>query len=188
MRRAVSTAYYALFHLLVGEAVSNWKRSDQRAKLARTFDHGQCEKLRSNLPTARLPARSHKLPHTLKSVANAFVRLQELGTWRTMTNPTHGPEHRCARQSSILRERLSRLAGHQDGKDRPRLPPAALDPAPLNLTRNKPHPPAHPHYRAIPVEKPAIRCRPLYFQWLNRRRCTQSGEVSLNRPELRGAL
>jgi len=30
LRRAVSTAYYAVFHLLVAEAVGNWKRNDQR--------------------------------------------------------------------------------------------------------------------------------------------------------------
>lgn len=40
LRRAVSTAYYAVFYLLIGEAVRNWSRSDQRAKLARAFEHG----------------------------------------------------------------------------------------------------------------------------------------------------
>jgi hypothetical protein len=39
VRRAVSSAYYALFHLLVQDAVLNWKHADQRARLARTFDH-----------------------------------------------------------------------------------------------------------------------------------------------------
>jgi len=31
LRRAVSTAYYALFHLLISEAASNWKRVEHRA-------------------------------------------------------------------------------------------------------------------------------------------------------------
>jgi len=39
MRRAVSTAYYAVFHLLVGDFVENWPFADQRARLARMFDH-----------------------------------------------------------------------------------------------------------------------------------------------------
>jgi len=39
MRRAVSTAYYAVFHLLVGDFVGNWPFADQRARLARMFDH-----------------------------------------------------------------------------------------------------------------------------------------------------
>lgn len=41
LRRAVSTAYYALFHLLLHEATLNWKRVDQRAMLARFFEHGK---------------------------------------------------------------------------------------------------------------------------------------------------
>ena len=39
MRRAVSTAYYAVFHLLVGDFVDKWPFADQRARLARMFDH-----------------------------------------------------------------------------------------------------------------------------------------------------
>ena len=40
LRRAVSTAYYALFHLLISEATSNWSRPELRPALARVFDHG----------------------------------------------------------------------------------------------------------------------------------------------------
>ena len=39
VRRSVSTAYYALFHLLVRDAVKNWKHTDDHSRLARTFDH-----------------------------------------------------------------------------------------------------------------------------------------------------
>src|SRR5579859_5592687 len=39
LRRAVSTAYYALFHLLISEAVSNWSRVSLRTALGRAFDH-----------------------------------------------------------------------------------------------------------------------------------------------------
>jgi len=41
LRRAVSTAYYAIFHLLVHEATLNWKRVDQRPLLARFFEYGK---------------------------------------------------------------------------------------------------------------------------------------------------
>ena len=44
LRRAVSTAYYALFHLLISEATSNWKRVAQRHSLGRAFDHGPMRK------------------------------------------------------------------------------------------------------------------------------------------------
>ena len=39
LRRAVSTAYYALFHLLVSDAISHWNKPQQRARMARGFEH-----------------------------------------------------------------------------------------------------------------------------------------------------
>src|SRR5271169_1426186 len=39
LRRAVSTAYYALFHLLIDEAVGNWAVERHRSALGRTFEH-----------------------------------------------------------------------------------------------------------------------------------------------------
>jgi hypothetical protein len=39
LRRAVSTAYYSLFHFLIEETCRNWARPEQRGYLARVFDH-----------------------------------------------------------------------------------------------------------------------------------------------------
>ena len=39
LRRAVSTGYYAAFHLLVEDFVSNWPDTEQRARLGRMFEH-----------------------------------------------------------------------------------------------------------------------------------------------------
>ena len=39
VRRAVSSAYYALFHLLIRDTVLNWMHADQHSRLARAFDH-----------------------------------------------------------------------------------------------------------------------------------------------------
>ena len=41
LRRSVSTAYYALFHLLISDATLNWRRPEQRSLLARMFEHGK---------------------------------------------------------------------------------------------------------------------------------------------------
>src|SRR5580704_4225172 len=41
LRRAVSTAYYALFHLLISEATRHWKLAYQRPTLTRFFEHGK---------------------------------------------------------------------------------------------------------------------------------------------------
>jgi uncharacterized protein (UPF0332 family) len=68
LRRAVSTAYYALFHFLVAEASANWAQSDLRPKLSRYFDHG---------PMKAASEAVAKSAGPLKSVAAAFVRLQE---------------------------------------------------------------------------------------------------------------
>jgi hypothetical protein len=87
LRRAVSTAYYALFHLLIDEATRNWKRTGQRAQLARLFEHGQmkaasdkrraeCERfLNANPPTA--PGATLVCMSHLHIVAHTFCRAQQ---------------------------------------------------------------------------------------------------------------
>jgi hypothetical protein len=40
LRRAVSTGYYALFHLLISDAIATCTDQQFRATLARVFDHG----------------------------------------------------------------------------------------------------------------------------------------------------
>jgi hypothetical protein len=40
LRRGVSSAYYAVFHLLTSEMTSNYAQRDLRAVLARAFNHG----------------------------------------------------------------------------------------------------------------------------------------------------
>lgn len=53
LRRALSSGYYALFHLLISDAVANCSDPHFRATLARIFDHGPmkqaCDKKLSEL-------------------------------------------------------------------------------------------------------------------------------------------
>jgi uncharacterized protein (UPF0332 family) len=53
LRRAISSAYYALFHLLIAETVKNWRREQERFTLARMFEHAamgkSCTKRRDEL-------------------------------------------------------------------------------------------------------------------------------------------
>ena len=84
LRRAVSTAYYALFHLLTSEAVVNWKQVEHRHLLARTFEHGNMRRVadeqvkslhnyfRSNPPSGASRATAEKLYR----VAKVFLQLQ----------------------------------------------------------------------------------------------------------------
>ena len=48
LRRALSSAYYALFHLLIGDAVANCTDPRFRATLARMFDHGPMKNVCEN--------------------------------------------------------------------------------------------------------------------------------------------
>src|SRR5512140_3486294 len=41
LRRAVSTAYYSLFHLIIDAATANWSQSELRPLLGRVFEHGK---------------------------------------------------------------------------------------------------------------------------------------------------
>jgi uncharacterized protein (UPF0332 family) len=75
LRRAVSTAYYALFHLLIDEAVSKWTIERQRSVLARTFEHGRMKGICDDV------LKSFKgggnIPPELYTVAHNFIQLQQ---------------------------------------------------------------------------------------------------------------
>ena len=78
-RRAISTCYYALFHLLIDETTLNWSRDSSRAALGRMFDHALMRRASQRLVDPRLfPFEGENLQvvEKLKSVASAFVRLQ----------------------------------------------------------------------------------------------------------------
>lgn len=76
LRRAVSTAYYALFHLLIDEAVCNWAIVRHRGKLARTFDHGSMKRIcEDQIRIFHSTGRPESLVG-LKEIARTFVELQ----------------------------------------------------------------------------------------------------------------
>jgi hypothetical protein len=81
LRRAISTAYYALFHLLVQEAVQTWNGSSTaRLGLERRFEHKTMKDVsnaivRSSWRGWSIPAPV--APPELTTVAKAFVNLQE---------------------------------------------------------------------------------------------------------------
>ena len=86
VRRAVSSAYYALFHLLVPDAVLNWKHAEHRSRLARAFDHKRMKdastailKKIGNVPHLESadPDPEQASRFRLSTVAQAFVDLQQ---------------------------------------------------------------------------------------------------------------
>jgi len=81
VRRAVSTAYYALFHLLI-----RWKHDEDRARLARTFDHRRMRDAsaailkeigRVETQTASVDDPESASRFRLSTVAEAFLDLQQ---------------------------------------------------------------------------------------------------------------
>jgi len=83
LRRAISAAYYAIFHLLIQEATRILvSRPELRARFARAFDHGemkQTSRAFANAQPAQLAALTGgaAIPSDLQDVAAAFVELQE---------------------------------------------------------------------------------------------------------------
>lgn len=85
LRRAVSTAYYALFHLLSIETAKNWKRPAERATVARMLNHTPmsriCKAKRDELSTyfETRPASGRALDvlSHLHLIAKTFVEMHE---------------------------------------------------------------------------------------------------------------
>jgi uncharacterized protein (UPF0332 family) len=79
LRRAVSAAYYGLFHLLTTEAAQNWKHESQRNRFARLFDHGRMKTCSSRVSSRPFPVDLAEIPVAtdLNLVADSFVKLQQ---------------------------------------------------------------------------------------------------------------
>jgi hypothetical protein len=80
LRRAVSTAYYALFHLLISDTVENWRESDLRSTLGRSFDHQQMKTASNRVSDPRIfrfAGEDTVIVDRLRFVARAFANLQQ---------------------------------------------------------------------------------------------------------------
>jgi uncharacterized protein (UPF0332 family) len=76
----ISTAYYALFHLLISEAVANWNRVNLRAALGRAFDHNIMKATSNRIQDTRqfpFTGEDPTVVASLKAVAKIFAQLQE---------------------------------------------------------------------------------------------------------------
>lgn len=74
LRRSVSTAYYALFHLLIADFIANWPVREQRPKLARMFEHRKMRAAEVQLADKKSPS---PVEVKLQEVAKAFAQLQD---------------------------------------------------------------------------------------------------------------
>ena len=84
LRRALSTGYYALFHLLISDAVAVCSDTHFRATLARVFDHGsmkqacdrELSKLNSFFDQRPLEGPERTVNYHLYNVAETFSQAQ----------------------------------------------------------------------------------------------------------------
>lgn len=83
LRRAVSAAYYALFHLLAEAGAKRVaRRATTRTIVRRAFVHGIMRNVCEQVSRNRMPRPWHRrvgssLPPDLVAVASAFIELQE---------------------------------------------------------------------------------------------------------------
>jgi hypothetical protein len=80
LRRAVSGAYYAVFHFLIAEATSNWSNPPLRSALARAYDHGTMKTASNRILNTRdfpFAGEDPAVVSKLRLVARIFSQLQE---------------------------------------------------------------------------------------------------------------
>jgi len=73
LRRAASTAYYAVFHMLIADFVSNWRIPEQRARLGRIFEHRRMAQAPLEYRDKKKPTQAEK---ELKALIDKFKQLQ----------------------------------------------------------------------------------------------------------------
>lgn len=80
LRRAVSAAYYAVFHFLIAEATSNWNNVPLRSALGRAYDHGVMKTASNRILNPKdfpFTGENPAVVADLRFVAQAFSQLQE---------------------------------------------------------------------------------------------------------------
>jgi hypothetical protein len=80
LRRSVSSAYYAVFHLLIAEATSNWNNVLLRTALGRAYDHGTMRAASNRILNRRdfpFTGEDPQVVANLRFVALTFTQLQE---------------------------------------------------------------------------------------------------------------
>lgn len=80
LRRAVSAAYYAVFHLLIFESTQHWDNATLRTVLGRGYDHGLMRTTSNRVLDSRefpFPGADPRIVATLREIAQGFSQLQQ---------------------------------------------------------------------------------------------------------------
>ena len=119
LRRAVSAAYYAVFHLLIYEATSNWGDVSLRTALGRAYEHGVMKTASNRIvDTKKFPfvGEDATLVNSLRFVGRTFSELQEAREFADYNlTKTLGPAEALAQVKSAERifSTWPSIRGHQ---------------------------------------------------------------------------
>jgi len=81
LRRSVSSAYYALFHLLTSKTITHWSLESSRGALGRMFEHSLMNRALDRIADAKLSAFREEdtaVVEKLRMAAQSFVQLQHM--------------------------------------------------------------------------------------------------------------
>ena len=119
LRRAISSAYYAVFHLLIAAASGHWRIKRQRSDLSRVFEHrkmkGLCNSLASPNPD-------------LAMVAETFVDLQKKRHIADYDNATVWTRIQVEKFIEDAKVAFEAWARHQIPRRSPGFPPLPVRP------------------------------------------------------------
>ena len=104
LRRAVSSAYYAVFHLLVSETTLHWSRDSSRDALGRMFEHSLMKKASSRISDSKqfpFVGEDPVVVGGLRTVAQSFVELQDLRHVADYDNATQWTHSETLREVTI---------------------------------------------------------------------------------------
>lgn len=82
LRRAISSAYYGLFHAIVTQAIDDFfgptqRHTPQYEKMYRSIKHEKLRKICDEIVKSNFPKNHSIFGHDLTGVASAFISLQE---------------------------------------------------------------------------------------------------------------
>ena len=121
LRKAVSAAYYAVFHLLIFESTEHWDNSGLRTTLGRAYDHGLMKSTSNRILDGREFPYTNENPQVVKDlreIAQGFSQLQEDRHFADLQPDQAFESCRCTTPSESRREDFSDAVDRQDGTDR----------------------------------------------------------------------
>jgi uncharacterized protein (UPF0332 family) len=126
LRHAISSAYYALFHMLIADGSKIVTANEiVRGLVARTFVHGVMKKAAAAFSSGTLPRRlasvnlQGAIPPQLQSVATALVDLQEArhdADYNTVRRFTRSEACDVIDRASLAISDWRRIRGHEHAK------------------------------------------------------------------------